>query len=192
MSIRSVLPETLQSATLLAKLIHPFNGKLELLEIGQCEPDNLHLFDTKLLCDAMFASSSLRELSIHLTSMDSLSSLESNTNLTSMHISFGMKPPIGQVVNVVKNNLALKHLDFSIFNQDDIDYVRRLKEALIRSTTLKEVKIGFTELTDRKELQVLFFQDQRFSCYDCDQELYNIMYLDCLGPISINEHMQSI
>ena len=104
LSIRSVLPETLKSkrfGTLLAKLIHPVSGKLESLAIGQHKPDISHLFDMKSLCKVLFASSSLQKLSIHLISLDLLSFLESNGNLTFMHIIFGIKPPIKKMINAI-------------------------------------------------------------------------------------------
>ena len=204
LSILSVLPETLQSerfATLLTKLIHPLSGKLKSLAIGQREPDSSHLFNTKLLCDIILSSSSLQDLSIHLISLDSLSFLESNTNLTYLHISFEMKPPIGQVVNAIKNNSALDCLNFGIFDihhQDDIEYVRGLKEVCTESTTLKKIEIvftGFTDPDDNKacinELRPLFpesFKDRRFICHTVDI-IYDVGAYTYIQPISKIENL---
>ena len=101
------------------------------------------------LCDVLFKSSSLHQLTLKLPIFEkkSLNLLEKNTSLTNVHIASDRNLPILPLLNVVQRNKSIKELRWGCFNSKYIDI---LDSDLRTNTTLRQLTLE--TLSSRRDL----------------------------------------
>ena len=140
-------PHYLSSA--LKKLVCPSSGILKYLDVGNTSGgDDDDSDDSGLLASLVSAPSSLKSLTLESTSLSGhVSYLKNNTCLTELDFSpIDWSGQVAHMVQILKHNKTLQHLNLSFDIDDDIDAMKTIiMEALPKNQNLRSVVITMSD-----------------------------------------------
>ena len=133
--------------------------------------------NTKPLCDVLFGPSSLNQLTLrlHHFTENSFDLLETNTSLTTIHISsdYTLQVPLQPLSRILQHNETVEKLHWKTRAETEVssEQVQTLKVALSSNTTLKELTLEIVTTFESHDLFSLI-RDTRLSLEVIHRTIY--------------------